>query len=107
MRVETRVKIKEFTPEEIEKIQSAIYAVWDEVAYDCLQATAEEKGKDVEQVTVSRRDVVEISLDAGRPEQILKRDGASEDLLARWEALDYEGKKKVARAVFPYSRYGL
>ncbi len=61
-----------FSNEEKEEIRKAASAVWDECAYDVLQAVAEEKNKHVDEVTIPRSHVVEIALDAGRAEERLR-----------------------------------
>jgi hypothetical protein len=102
-----------FSPEEVALLASEAYAVWDECAYDVLTAVAEDKGKTIERVTVSRAVAMEIALDAGRLEERLGgRRGiasrsVSSDLLDRWERADYEQKKATVRSAFSYTRYGL
>ncbi len=106
-----------FTEDEIKVIQSATLRVWDEVAYDCLQATAEEKGKDINTITIPRSQVIEIALDAGRPEQIFRSQLGStklnnnptvtEDFIKRYGETDYKELIKLVKPAFPYSRYGL
>lgn len=119
-----------FTDEEKKELQSAASAVWDEVAYDCLVATAEEKGKTVDEVTIRRSVVIEISLDAGRPEEHLRRalnalnkrtpftdeDGARarvltgliEKLNSSYDKKAYTYGQLIAavRPAFPYTHYG-
>ena len=102
-----------FSDEEMRLIQNAASQVWDEVAYDCLIATAEDKGKDPNSITIPRSQVIEIALDAGRPEEILKErtrkmdPALRADFLARWESLDYATRIKVVKPAFSYTRYGL
>jgi hypothetical protein len=93
-----------FTPEEISTITGCALAVFNECAYDLLTAVAEEKGKSINAVTVSRAEAMEIALDAGRIEDRLKK---YPDLLARWSTLDYEAAKKLVRPGFKHARYGM
>jgi hypothetical protein len=71
-----------FSETEKTAIQRALSAVWEECAYDCVQATAEENGKNINAVTIPQAEVIEIALDAGGAEQRLmqstKRDVAAE-----------------------------
>lgn len=103
----------EFTKEETELIRDCVYQVWNEVADDLLTGVAEEQGKSVEQVTVSRALAIEVSLDASRPEQNIKyatkswEDAARADLLKRWAALSYQQKIAFVKPVFPYQRWGM
>lgn len=98
---------------EQEAIARAASAVWDEIGYDCLQATAEDLGQNINRVSIPRSQVIEIALDAGRLEERLKRRAHSgdtvvtTDLIARWQALDYEQRIAVAKRAFTYTRYGL
>ncbi len=102
----------QFSFEEEKILLDAVSHVWDEVAYDVLQGVAEEKGKDINAITVSRAVVIEVALDAGRPEELLEADlrrgrpGVTRDLLDRWEATSYEQKIAMAKKVFTYTRYG-
>jgi|SRR5262245_14516898 len=112
------VKIK-FSEAETRAIQQAALSVWDECGYDCLQATAEETGKSINRVTISRAQVIEIALDAGRAEQKLeqrarldaKRDEQSSvvtaDFLARYKQASYEQLIAIVKPAFSYARYGL
>jgi len=103
----TKTPNQQFSPAEIEMIQRAALAVWNEVAYDALTATAEEKNVSVDNVTISRDEVLELALDAGRPEQIMRRDPLfTPDFKTRWEATSYEQMKDIVRPVFTYKRYG-
>lgn len=102
-----------FTEEETKVIHSAVEQVWDEVAYDLLTSIAEEKQKSVETITVSRALVIEVSLDAGRPEENIRTatrgwDAAkSEALLVRWRELSYKDKIAFVKPVFPHTRWGM
>lgn len=100
--------MEKFTAVEQELIQRHVVRVWSDVGGDILMAVADEKGKGVEQVTVSRADVIEICLDADRPEELMRRDAKiSAELLARWDALDYAAKIKLVKPAFSYARYGM
>jgi hypothetical protein len=98
----------QFTDDEKKAMQSAALAVWDECAYDILQATAEEEGKDINSVTVSRDAAIEIALDSGRMEDLLRRSPGviTEDLLKRIQAADYKTLIAAVRPAFGFGRYG-
>lgn len=96
-----------FTPEEALAMQRAASAVWDECAYDLLTAVAEERGKDVNAVTVPRSTAIEIALDAGRMEQRLRTSGAPDALMAKIQEADYKALIKAVRPAFSYARYGM
>lgn len=108
----------QFTEEEVKRIQQTVHHVWDEIAYDVLQGVADEKGKDINAVTVSRAVAIEVALDADRAKEEMRHDmylaekaGRScvitKDLLERLDALDYKALIKLVKPAFPYSRYGM
>jgi hypothetical protein len=107
-----------FSSDELMELRRAIHAVWDDIGWDILKAVADNKGKDVEAITISRAVVIEVCLDADRPEEKLRdqlrrihADGkpntVTEDLLLRWEGTSYKQRQKIARSTFGYTRYGL
>lgn len=100
-----------FTDDEKRLLGSLAHAVWEECAYDILQMTAEEEGKSINAVTVSRSVVIEIALDAGRMEERLKssvaRGLATEDLLRRVREADYKTLIAAVKPAFAYARYGM
>lgn len=84
-------------------------AVWNEIAYDLLTAVAEEKGKDVNAVTVSRAEVLELVLDADRLFERVRRDkDATPELKAR---CTYDHARAIEEVLkqdaFRYGRYGM
>lgn len=95
-----------FTEDERKAIGNAAADVWQAIGGDCLSAIVEEKGKNVDRVSMSRADVIELALDAGRMEDILKR-RATPDLMARVAAADYATLIEVVKPAFPYTRYGM
>lgn len=94
-------------------MQQHAHAVWDECAYDILQATAEEEGKDINSVMVSRDVAIEIALDAGRMEERMRSamrrstSGVTQDLLDRIDKADYKTLIAVVKPAFAFSRYGM
>jgi hypothetical protein len=111
-------KNKLFTDEEIEIIHRAAAGVWQECGCDVLSAIAEEKGKSAESITVSRSLAMEIALDAGRTEEMIKRNlqwrnrstpkfVLADDFWTRYESLDYKALIKLVKPAFPYTRYGM
>ena len=113
MATKTKAPKIAFSEPELEAIRSAASGVWDECAYDMLQATADDKGKDINDVSVRRSVVIEIALDAGRPEERLKDmrrrkpELITDDFLARYAAASYEQLISIVKPAFPYSTYGL
>lgn len=104
-----------FTEEEEKLISGAAYAAWNECAYDVLQAVAEDtKHKNINRVTIPRSHAIEIGLDAGRAEQLLKSDlkhgraGVTQDLLDRMHNAPYKQLIKFCvKHHFTYTRYGM
>jgi hypothetical protein len=112
MKTTTTPTVK-FSAVEIEMLQFAARQVWEEIAYDCLVALAEEQGKHVDAVTMPRAHVIEVALDAGRVEDLLQRHmlrkwepSARKDFLARLEQAPYKQLIKLVTPAFSYSRYG-
>lgn len=109
----TKVARVTFSDEEKKELQRAALAVWDECAYDLLQAVAEERGKNINDVTIPRSHVIEIALDAGRAEERLRRGRdrkpgvLTDDFFKRLEAADYETLIAAVKPAFPYARYGM
>jgi len=111
---DTRVAPR-FSPEEVQLLAAHAYDVWNYCAHDVLQAVADDKGRSIERVSVSRDEAIEIALDADRLESeltsLLRRGRHSSllthDLLARWQQLTYDERIAIARVRFTHSRYGL
>lgn len=101
----------EFSEHEKKFIGGEAKAVLDECAYDLLESIAEEKGKSVNDVFIKRDEAIEIALDAGRLEQRLRaairRGQCAQDLLQRWQMLNYQQGIDLVKPAFPFSRYGL
>lgn len=100
------IKKTKLTEDEVKCIQLTAYSVWCEIAYDALLGLADEKGKSVDEVTYSRAEAMEMALDAGRLEGLLRQNGKA-DLAAKFDALDYAEMQAIVRPAFPYARYGL
>jgi hypothetical protein len=116
----TRTTAPAFTDAEQELIRAAASAVFSDCAYDILQAIADDSGKSIERVTISRDEAIETALDADRTSAKLKqwrRQWAakgdaraldvSDDLLARFEAASYDALIALVRPAFGMRRYGL
>ena len=103
----------QFTADEKKLLGSLAHAVWDYCGEEILQMVAEEKGKSINAVTIPRSHVIEIALDAGRMEERLQqaiRRGqphATEDLMARVKAADYQTLIAAVKPSFTYARYGM
>ena len=115
-------KAAKFNSDERTMIARAAQQVWDEIGGDCLSALAEERtGRAREGVTMSRRDVIEVVLDASRFEDALARVLRVERLRREPRPLDPQlharavddiyGKRSEIEAflksdVFKHARYG-
>lgn len=93
-----------FTEDELKLIHSAAHTVWNDIGYDLLQAVADEKGKHINAVTISRANVVEVVCDASRLEEQLRRSGHKE--LAE-KVSNCIGIQKWVKPAFTYTRYGM
>jgi hypothetical protein len=94
-----------FTDAEIATIVQEAQTVWNDVGYDCLDAMAKHgyaRPRSIESVTMYRRDVIEIVLDADRLDSRLKG-----GIREKFDALTYNQKKTLVRRAFPHARYGL
>jgi hypothetical protein len=97
-----------FTEAEQVIIRRHAYRVWEYCGGDVLQAIAEDTGKDINRVTVSRAVAIEIALDADRCTESMRRDKeVTPDLLKRVHDCDYPTLIKVVKPAFTYSRYGM
>ena len=125
-------KAAKFNSDERTMIARAAQQVWDEIGYDCLNALADERAgyaldddragrRAREGVTMSRRDVIEVVLDASRFEDALARVLRVERLRREPRPLDPQlharavddiyGKRSEIEAflksdVFKHARYG-
>lgn len=105
----------ELTADDVRLIQSNAHAVWDECAYDIFQSIAEEKGKDINAVTVPRAIAIEIALDAGRLEERLGLGRPRCQLSEagrRFMANHYDGEARklmnlLMKETFGFARYGM
>lgn len=91
-----------FTQQELDTLSGIFHRVWDYIGSDALQMVQEMDGKDY----MKRDDVIEMCLDAGRPEEQAKTPEEKE-LLKRWDALPYQECVKLARKMFKYAKYGM
>ena len=87
-----------FTTVDKELIQQAAKAIWNEIAYDCMVANAEE-GHD----TIGRDTVVELVLDCDR--LMRKLEGINPDLAERVGNAMHSQVLRIVRDAFPYSEY--
>ena len=99
-----------FTDAEKDALRAAAKAVFDECAYDLLQAVAEENPR--REPTIPRAEAIEVALDAGRPEEQLRRmkslaPEALAALIEKFNAADYAQLVAIVKPAFPFARYGL
>jgi len=97
----------EFTGSEMMELHSIARGVWEYIGHDTLQCVAEEKSKNINAVSITRAEVIELVLDAGRFEDHMKRNKRLRSLVDRWMALDYKQQQKAIIAAFPFDRYGM
>jgi hypothetical protein len=83
------------TPQEIKMIQRVANQTWDGIGSDVLAATGEN--------TMSKKDVIEIVLDA---DHMLGIGHMDRDLYYKFQALPYEEKMAIMDKAFTYSTYG-
>ena len=96
------------TPNELIALQRLFRAVWDQIGADCLAAYREE-----EDGSLSRATVVELVLDADRPEMYVKQNHNPTDIgidhlqqaLKTFRQLPYSAQVKLATGGFQFSRY--
>jgi hypothetical protein len=74
----------------------ALSSIWDTIGSDYLSIAAENG-----ESTVSRGEVIEVVLDAGRPKQMFPNVDWTD-----FDALTYPLKVKAAKQAFTYTRYG-
>lgn len=104
---------QQFSDEEIKIIQQAATATWQEIGGDALQSIAEAEGKNPEAFTLRRAEVMELSLDANRPDHHLRRatknwpPEKAADFFKRYRATSYEQLIQIVKPAFPYERYGM
>lgn len=117
--------MKEFSIDESDArtVRYAADKVWNDIAFDMIDGIASMEGKDPERVVISRADVIEVVMDAGRlEEEILRRQRGVEvsenlrRLVHMWSNIRYDDPrnkdarellKLLVRENFVSSRYGL
>jgi len=92
--------------------------IWDEIGWDVFNAVEEEGRLDGKKgpITIPRADVIEVTLDAGRPEQKLeeevrndarlRQERGAREALTVWKTLSYDQMITEAKKVFTCARYG-
>lgn len=98
--------LTDWTPEEQKVMQRVGLAVWQRVGWDVLQAIGEEEGGDAESATLDRDTVLEIVIDASRPEEEL-RSMRRKDLLEKWAKTPYDVMIDIMTPAFPNQLYGV
>jgi hypothetical protein len=103
-------KMFPLTPEEKKIIFRAAQTIWDNIGYDTLQAVAEDKRKNINTVTITRSEVIELVLDAERLKELLRKE-TSEGILRLFpkvwdrDSSDYQGL--LLKECFEFGRYGM
>ena len=96
----------DWTPDEQKALQTAASRVWQYIGGDYLQATAEATGKNPDRITIGRAEVMEAALDAGRPEDELRKMKRPE-LAEKLNQTPYAVLLKLVKPGFPHARYGM
>lgn len=97
-----KMKIKDFTPEEIKEIHHMMQRTWDVIAGDVLQVESEMQETSRDSVSMKKSHVIEVVLDADHMEAY----GGNKALYARFRQLEYKDKIKIAKQTFTYKTYG-
>lgn len=113
------------TDDDVKFIVTSAQAVWNDIGYDCLRALADHgfrKPRDINTVSMSRSNVVEVVMDADRLRDQMKRDlknaaklsDMGKELIAAYCDMDsdawmaaYDRMKRVVREAFPAARHGM
>ena len=88
----------------------AAQTLWDNIGYDVLNAVAEDKGKNINTVTIPRAEVIELVLDAERLKEMLRKEtseGIQRLFPKTWDrdSSDYQGI--LLKECFQHGRYGM
>lgn len=103
----------QFTIAERAFIHTCAQSVWNEIAFDVIQGTAEMKRIRPERVTIKRSDVMDMVLDADRIENEMRSAfrrwprEVQANFLARWNLLPYAGRRRLLYGAFIHAIYGL
>lgn len=85
------------TDDEKKIVVRLMQTVWQRIGYDCLEAYGSDK-------SMRRSEVVEVVLDADRPESEARSD-EQRAALKRFRALSRRAQDKVMREAFPHEGY--
>jgi len=77
-----------------ERMKRVLETIWQIIACDCLQST--------DNGIMSQDEVIEIVLDASRPETL----GGDKEAAKELDKMSYEDQIKIAKEVFKYREYG-
>jgi hypothetical protein len=87
-------KVSKFSPEEKKTIQEVLRRVWNAIGSDVVGELG----------TISRAEVIEVVLDADRPQDYTEGE-AEREILRRFDKLSYDEMIEIARSAFPFARY--
>lgn len=101
-----KMKLKDWPAEDRKALADAAYAAWNDCAYDVLQAVAEEKGKHIDAVTVSRDVAMEVGLDADRWQTHIRDKEQKARIRNFMDRTSYTDLLTIAKDRFTFSRFG-
>jgi hypothetical protein len=82
------------------RMVAAISRTWSMIAYDVLAAVAEDKGKHIDAVTISRSDALETTYDS------MHAYGNDKEAVEAFMKLSQPNQKKLGKLALPHTRYG-
>jgi len=97
------------SPEDLAVLFQTARKVWQDIGFDCLQALADDKGANINHISIPRDEVIELVLDATRLEdECLRLPNAAQRARLRQWLRDAPSKRVDAtlRNAFPSPRYG-
>lgn len=95
----TRVEV---TQEQIKQLHQSMQRCWNAIAMDCLQATADDEGKNINRVTMPKDHVIDVVID-----QMESNGEMNKELRTLWSLLPFEQMQEIAEQTFKHSRYGM
>ena len=90
-----------------ERAISVLNRTWLNIGYDTLQCWADEKGKEVEQITISRASVIESVTSCGFVGGYPETYGGDKEACQWLQGLTEKELKALYKKAFKFARYGL
>jgi hypothetical protein len=89
-----------------ERAARALYQTWQQIAGDVLAGYAEEEGKDVDRVVISRPEVIDCVTSCGYAGGYPETYGGDKEAVAWLDSQPLDVQRRVCVAAFPHARYG-